>query len=88
MIALKNQVIVKPFMGDSISLGGIIVPDSFKKRSNKATVISVGNGTPKRPMLYKKGQVVYNVKDYGTEILKDGEKHYIMDMDAILAYED
>ena len=39
-------------------------------------------------MLYKEGQVVYHVKNHGTEIEKNGEKHYIMDMDAILAYEE
>jgi chaperonin GroES len=87
MIALRNQVIVKPFQSDEISAGGIIVPDAFKQRSNKAKVISVGSGTKKRPMLYEEGQTVYHVKGHGTEIEKNGEKYYIMDMDAILAYE-
>lgn len=88
MRALKNQVIVKPFESESVSAGGIIVPDSFKERSNKAKVVSVGGGTKQRPMLYAEGQVVYHVKNYGTEIIKNGEKHYIMDMGAILAYEE
>lgn len=88
MIALKNQVVVKPFEADNVSAGGIIVPDSFKQRSNKALIVSAGRGTAKRPMLYKEGQVVYHVKNHGTEIEKNGEKHYIMDMDAILAYEE
>jgi chaperonin GroES len=87
MIALRNQVIVKPFQSDEISAGGIIVPDAFKQRSNKAKVISAGSGTKKRPMLYEEGQTVYHVKGHGTEIEKNGEKYYIMDMDAILAYE-
>lgn len=88
MRALKNQVIVKPFESESVSAGGIIVPDSFKERSNKAKVVSVGGGTKQRTMLYAEGQVVYHVKNYGTEIIKNGEKHYIMDMGAILAYEE
>lgn len=87
MIALKNQVVVKPFQSDNVSAGGIIVPDSFKQRSNKALVVSAGRGTAKRPMLYEEGQTVYHVKGHGTEIEKKGEKYYIMDMDAILAYE-
>jgi len=87
MIALRNQVIVKPFQGDEMSSGGIIVPDAFKQRSNKAKVISAGGGTKKRPMLYAEGQTIYHVKNHGTEIEKNGEKYYIMDMDAILAYE-
>ena len=33
MIALKNQVVVKPFEADNVSAGGIIVPDSFKKEA-------------------------------------------------------
>ncbi len=88
MKAIRCQVIVKPFPSDEISAGGILVPNSFKQRNNKATVISAGNGIVGRPMKWKEGQVVYHVKDHGTEIQKDGEKYYIMDMDAILAYED
>lgn len=88
MKAIRCQVIVKPFPSDEISAGGIVVPDSFKQRSNKATIVSVGNGVKDRPMKWKEGQVVYHVKNHGTEIQKDGEKYYIMDMDAILAYED
>jgi chaperonin GroES len=88
MKAVLNQVILKPFLSDIVSLGGILVPESFKERSSKALVISAGNGTKKRPMLYKEGQTVYHVKGHGMEIEKEGEKYFIMDMDAILAYED
>lgn len=87
MKAILNQLVLKPFPSDELSAGGIVVPDSFKERSSKAKVISAGRGTAKRPMLYKEGQTVYHVKGHGTEIEKDGEKYYIMDMDAILAYE-
>lgn len=86
MQAVLNQVVVKPCESDNVSAGGIIIPDSFKKRSSKATIVSVGRGTKKRPMIWSKGQVVHHVKDHGTEIIENGEKFYLMDMDAIIAY--
>lgn len=89
MQAVRNQVILKPMLVDEKSVGGIIVPESFKKTSNKMEVLSAGRGTKIRPMhdYIKKGTIVYRVKDYGTEIHENGEKLFIMDMDAILAYE-
>ena len=36
-------------------------------------------------MKLKEGDVGYRVKDWGQDILIDGQLHYIMDMDAIIA---
>lgn len=85
MQPIRNQILVKPFPSDSITEGGLIVPDSVKKPSNKVTVIKVGNGTKEKPMRLKAGDVGHRVKDWGLEILIEGELHYIMDSDAIIA---
>ena len=82
---IRTQVLVKPFMADAISEGGIHVPDSFKEESNKVEVISVGNGTKKNPMRYSKGQVAFRVKSHGTPVEENGERYYLMDQDALLA---
>lgn len=87
MRAINENVLLKPFESDNISAGGIFVPDSCKKVSNKCQVISVGNGTKKKPMKVKEGSTVYRVKDWGCEVIIDGQIHYLMNQDAIIAWE-
>ncbi len=82
---IRNQVLVKPFPSDEISEGGIYVPDSVKKPSNKVTIIKTGNGTKEKPMRLKSGDVGHRVKDWGLEMLIEGELYYVMDSDAIIA---
>lgn len=84
---INNQILFKPFSGDKITLGGIVVPESVMEESNKGVIVEVGNGTKIRPMKLKAGQVGYRVKLWGTEIIVDGEKMYLMEDKAILALE-
>lgn len=87
MKPIGNNILVKPFEGDEISEGGIFVPLSVRKPSNKGVVIATGNGTPKKPMQFKEGDKVFRVKDWGQEVLVNDERHFIMHQDAILAVE-
>jgi len=87
MKAIRDNVLVKPFESDSVTAGGLYVPDSCKEISNKCTIVSVGEGTPKKPMRLKEGQIGYRVRDWGCEVLIDGELHYLMNQDAIIAWE-
>jgi chaperonin GroES len=82
---IRNNVLVKCLEGSGVSEGGIYVPDSYKKDSNKVEVIAVGRGTNKKPMRLKVGDVGFRVKDWGQEIMEDGQKYYIMDDSAIIA---
>lgn len=82
---IKNQILVRPLESDAISEGGIIVPDSCKKDSNKVEIVAVGNGTKKNPMYRKVGEIGYRVKDHGTEILVGGVKHFLLDQSWIIA---
>ncbi len=85
MKAIRNNVIVKPFFISNITEGGIFIPDTIKKESDKVLIVSVGLGTKDKPMRLKENTVGYRVKDWGTPIEKDGEKYYIMDASAIIA---
>ena len=85
MQPIRNQVLVKPFPSDEISEGGIFVPESARTVSNKVQIVKVGNGTKEKPMNLKPGETGFRVKDWGLEVLIEGEKHYLMDSDAILA---
>lgn len=87
MIPIRNQVLVKPFPPDKTTAGGLFVPESAQKVSNKVRIISCGNGTRDKPMKLKAGDIGYRVFEWGQEIMIDGELHFLMDCDAILAKE-
>jgi chaperonin GroES len=87
MKPVRNNILTKPFPPDEISEGGILVPESARKENNKMFVIAVGRGTKERKMIFNPGDIVYRVKDWGTPIDIDGERHYIMDQNGIIAKE-
>jgi len=87
MQPVKENILIKPFAGDEISEGGIFVPLTVRTPSNKGVVIAVGKGTLKNPMKLKVGDTVFRVKSWGQEVLVNGELHYLMNQDAILALE-
>lgn len=82
---IRDSVLVKPCESDGISAGGIIVPESYKTISNKVEIVAVGNGIKSRPMKFKKGDIVCKIKDCGTEIFINGEKHLLIKDNWILA---
>ena len=84
---IKNQIMVKCFLPDEISLGGIFVPDSAKKDSNRITIVAIGKKTKKRPMKLKARQIDYRIMNWGLPFEENGEKFYVMDADAIIAVE-
>jgi chaperonin GroES len=83
---IKNFILVKPALSEDISEGGIIVPDNCKERSCKAGVVSVGRGTPDKPMFVKPGDTIWNIKDAGQEIEENGELFFLITTDDILGY--
>lgn len=90
MQPIRNIVLVKPFPGDEISLGGIYVPDSARELSNKVTIVAVGKGTKDQPMKLKAGDIGYKMKSDGSEswcieVLIEGEVHFLLSQEAILA---
>lgn len=84
---IKNNVLIRPLPSENVSEGGIFVPESFEVRNQKAEVVAVGNGSKARPMAYKSGDLIYNIKDCGDEILIDGIRHFIIQDTYILMYE-
>ncbi len=85
MQPIRNQMLVKPFASDEVTTGGIFVPESAREVSNKVLVVSVGNGTKDKPMTFKCGDIGYRVKDWGLEVMVNGELHFLLDSDSILA---
>lgn len=81
MKAYGKNILVKPFPPPEFSDGGLIVPDTVKKPSNKVRVISIGGNVTR----VKEGQTGWRVKDWGVDVLVDGELHFIMNEAAILS---
>jgi len=78
MTTVRNKVIVKPVMGESESLGGIIVPNSFIGRTAKGIVVAVGPGSKATPMKIPVGVECLHVPGAGDEIENNGETYYVM----------
>jgi len=74
---LSDRVLVRPLDKEN-NVGGIIIPDSVKEKSQQGLVISVGPGKKDEPMTVKIGDLVIYGKYGGTEIEHDGEKFLIM----------
>jgi chaperonin GroES len=84
---INNNILFKPFRGDEITEGGIVIPENAREESDKGIIVAVGNGTKIRPMKLKAGAVGFRVHKWGEPIDINGERHYLMDDKAILALE-
>lgn len=84
---VRNNILVECLEGESVSEGGIFVPDAFKRESNKVRVVAVGTGLPAKPMKRKVGEIGYRVRDWGEPLIDNGKLFYLMDASAIIATE-
>jgi chaperonin GroES len=87
---LEDRVIVEPMEAESVTAGGIVLPDSSKEKPQRGTVVAVGPG--KQLDDGKRGElgvavgdeVVYG-KYSGTEIEIGGDSFKILRESDILA---
>ena len=87
---LGDRVVIKPSPEEEVTKGGIVLPDTAKKRPQQGEVVAVGSGRllengSRAEMSVKKGDTVVYSKYGGTDITVDGEELVIMDEDQILA---
>ncbi len=87
---LGNRVLVQRLEPEEKMKGGIILPDSAKKKQETARVLSVGPG--KRlddgkvlPVPVKVGDVILMDKYSGQEVTIDDEEYMILKADDIIA---
>jgi len=90
LIPLGNRVLLRRLEQEETLKGGIILPDSAKKKQESAEVISVGTGKTlengeKKPMPVKVGDVVMLDKYAGQEVTLDGDEFVITNADDIIA---
>lgn len=80
---LEDRVLVKPIEAETVTAGGIFLPESAKEKPMQAKVVAVGpgkrldNGT-RAQMTIKKGDKIVYSKYAGTEVEIDGADHLIL----------
>ena len=85
---LGDKVVVKPSEGKETTAGGIVLPDTAKKKPQEGEVVAVGagrlldDGTRKAPAV-EVGQTVIYAKYGGNEVQVDGEDYIILDEESI-----
>lgn len=87
---LGNRVLAQRLEPQETLKGGIILPDSAKKKQEKAKVVAIGAG--KRlddgktiPVPVKVGDIILMDKYSGQEIQMDDEEYLILKADDIIA---
>ena len=87
---LGEKVLVKRLEAETMTKGGIVLPDSAKEKPMQGTVMGIGDGKLLKDGSRSKSQLKVGIKvlfsSYaGTEIKIDGEELMLMDESDILA---
>lgn len=82
---LHDRVIIKPAEAETVTKGGIIIPDTAKEKPQRGTVVAAGTGKKDEPVTVKTGDTVLYGKYAGTEIQIEGQDYLIMRESDILA---
>jgi chaperonin GroES len=87
---LGDKVVVKPGEEEETTAGGIVLPDTAKKKPQEGEVVAIGagrlldSGERVAPQVGVGDTVIY-AKYGGTEITLSGEDYVILDEESILA---
>lgn len=87
---LATKVVVEPAEEESVTSGGIILPDAAKKKPQQGDVIAVGSGRTLDdgkvvPLAVKVGDTIIYAKYGGNEVTLEGKDYVILDEDQIYA---
>jgi len=86
MKPIRDFVLIRPFMADEITEGGLFIPEGFRERSCKAKVVATGKGTAKIKMEAKKDDVIFHIKGAGEPVVENNELFFLIRHNDILAY--
>jgi chaperonin GroES len=87
---LGDRVVIETLEEEERTAGGIILPDTAKKKPQEGKVVAVGPGRilddgSRAPMPVKEGQIVVYTKYGGTEVTVDGKDYVILEESQIYA---
>jgi chaperonin GroES len=86
---LQDRIIVKRLEEETVTAGGILIPDTAKEKPQRGEIVAVGKGKVTEegkvlPIDVKVGDKVLFGKYAGTEIKMEGQDYLIMREDDIL----
>jgi chaperonin GroES len=87
---LGDRIVVKPGKEEEVTRGGIVLPDTAKKKPREGEVLAVGPGKvlengQRAPMEVKVGDVVVYSEYGGTTIEIGKDEYVILDEGSVLA---
>jgi chaperonin GroES len=87
---LHDRVIVRRMEEETMSAGGIVIPDNAAEKPSRGEILAAGDGKVTdsgevRPLAVKVGDKVLFGKYAGTEVKVDGEELLVMREDDIVA---
>ncbi len=87
---MGDNVLVQRLEAESVTAGGIVLPESAKEKPREGTVIAVGEGRfledgTRRKLQVKAGDRIIFSSYAGTEIEVEGEDYLIVREEEILA---
>ncbi len=87
---LADKVLVQRLDAESVTSGGIVLPESAKEKPQRGKIVSVGEGEAlkdgtRRKVQVKKGDEVLFSSYSGTEIKIGGKEYMIMNESEIMA---
>jgi len=86
----RDRIIVTLLEADTVSVGGIVIPDAAKEKPNRGRVQSVGAGRLTEdgiviPMDIKQNDIVLFGQNAGQKVKVDGEEYLILKEDDVIA---
>lgn len=87
---LGNRVLVRRLAAEEKLKGGIILPDTAKKKQEQAEVVAIGSGKKDKngaliPMPVKIGDIILMEKYSGQDVTLENEEFVILRADDIIA---
>ena len=82
---LGIRVVIEPKEAETMTAGGLYIPDNAKEKPQQGTVVAVGPGSKDEPMEVKVGDAVLYGKYAGTEVTVGDKKYLIVKQSDILA---
>ena len=79
---LGTRVLIKPLEQESVTSGGIYLPETAKEKPQQGLVVAVGDD---ETIKVKPQDKVLFAKYTGTEVLLSGANHLILEANDILA---
>lgn len=75
-VPTEDKILARPIKGEDVTSGGIVIPDSVEKKTNRSVVVAVGPGAmlsdgTRRPMQVRPGQTIVHGMHAGIEVRLD-----------------